>query len=399
MLIAVAVAALASSAAPASASTIVYQCGSAVCAVDPDTGAKPRELAANGRLAGITRDGETASWVDPSGKLVQAPVAGGAPRTIPFDGAVVNQPSMSADGTRYLWWYAGPDGWGGLNAVWVRRLTVGQPQTEGVSFCSYCVTTHGWLGNTAIAAFPSEPQHATPSRVCRLASPAEEPGVSGSCVQVLVSDPRGGVGFPSGNAAGTEIVAALTPGERTGIAGRIVRYSLATGGPIGDVTDGTADTTPVFSTEGDRVAFERDGQIVVKELGGGGERVLGPGAYPFWGGTRTVPLRVAKRLSAGALRTGRVSVRVRCTGACRVRASLKVDRATARRLGLAGTRVIATASGSRKRAGTARLALSATRRARARLTRVRSYRGTLHVTVTGPGGESAKGTARVHVRR
>jgi hypothetical protein len=232
-----------------------------VCAVDPDAGGQPRQLTAKGRFAGLTRDGVTASWVEPSGTLVQAPVAGGAVRPVPFTGQVVNQPAISPDGTRYLWWYPGPDGFGGLNGVWVRRLTVGQQSSEGVAFCSFCTTSHGWLGSTAIAAFPRDTRE--PSKVCRLASPAEEPGVSGSCVQVLLTDARGGIGFPSGNAAGTEIVAALTPGESTGVRGRIVRYSLATGGPIADVTEGTGDTTPVFSAEGDRVAFERDGQIVV----------------------------------------------------------------------------------------------------------------------------------------
>jgi hypothetical protein len=192
-----------------------------VCAVDPDTGGAPRQLTAKGRMAGLTRDGKTASWVDPSGALVQAPVAGGEPRTVPFNGEVVNQPSMSPDGRRYLWWYPGPDGFGGLNAVWVRRLTVGQSSSEGVSFCGLCVTTHGWLGSTAIAAFPSDPTRGEPSQVCRLARPAEESGVSRSCVEVLASDTRGGIGFPSANAAGTEIVAALTVGGTTGVRGRI----------------------------------------------------------------------------------------------------------------------------------------------------------------------------------
>jgi hypothetical protein len=391
------VAFLALAAAPAGASTLVYQCGAAVCAVDPDAGGEPRQLTADGRLAGLTADGVTVSWVEPTGSLVQAPVAGGAARTVPFTGQVVNQPSMSPDGTRYLWWYPGPDGLGGLNAVWVRRLTVGQPETEGVSFCYLCVTTHGWLGSTPMAAFPSDSARGVPSRVCRLATPREEPGVSGSCVQVLVSDARGGIGFPSGNAAGTEIVAALSPGERTGIEGRIVRYSLATGDPIGDVTAGTSDTTPVFSNEGDRVAFERDGQIVVRELGSGAERMIGPGAYPFWGGARTLPLRVAKRLSARSLRKGRATVRVGCSGACRVRASLQVGRSTVRRLGLGRNRTIATASGSLERAGTARLRLHATRRARAHLMRLRSYRATLTVTITPSGGKATTATKDVRV--
>src|SRR5688572_14673382 len=82
----------------ASASTIVYQCGGAVCAVDPDVGGSPRQLAAAGRVAGITRDGATASWVDAAGALVKAPVAGGAPQPVPFTGEVVNQPLISPDG-------------------------------------------------------------------------------------------------------------------------------------------------------------------------------------------------------------------------------------------------------------------------------------------------------------
>src|SRR5262245_26567586 len=102
-------------AAPASASTLVYQCGEAVCATDPDTNAAPQQLTSSGRLAGVTRDGRMASWVTPSG-IAQAPVAGGAPQTV-FTGAVVGQPSMSPDGTRYLYSYAGPDGLGGLNAI------------------------------------------------------------------------------------------------------------------------------------------------------------------------------------------------------------------------------------------------------------------------------------------
>ena len=93
----------------------------------------------------------------------------------PVHGEVVNQPLMSPDGTKYLWWYPGPDGFGGLNAVWVRRLTVGQASTEGVGFCSYCVISHGWLGGTAIGALPSDTSRGVPSRVCSMATPAEAP--------------------------------------------------------------------------------------------------------------------------------------------------------------------------------------------------------------------------------
>ena len=313
-------------AAPASASTIVFQCGPAVCAVDPDTGEQPRRLAPDGRVAGVTRDGVTASWVDPSGALVKAPVAGGAPAPIGFGGSVVNQPLMSPDGARYLWWYPGPDGFGGNNGIWVRRLTVGSAESEGVGFCSFCVISHGWMGTTAIGGLPADTSRGVPSRVCSMLTPAEAPTVSGTCVSVLASDARGGIGFPSGNAAGTEVVAALTPGESTGIKGRIVRYSLANGAALPDVTAGTTDTTPVFSPEGDRVAFERDGQIVIKDLtGAGAERVLAPGVYPHWGGARTV---VGPTLRSTTLRyrKGKIAVQVACTGTAACTGTVRIKK-------------------------------------------------------------------------
>lgn len=376
--------------AAADASTIVYQCGEGVCAVDPDTGAAPRTLTAKGRMAGVTRDGKTASWVPPSGGFVQAPVAGGAARTV-FTGEVVAQPSMSPDGTQYLYWYPGPDGFGGLNAVWINRVTVAGSKVDSLSYCGFCATSHGWLNTMAIAAFPAETKEGEPSEVCRIATSEEVPGVSSSCVKPLASDSRGGIGFPSGNRAGTEIVAALTPGERTGIKGRIVRYSLATGAPIADVTTGTADTAPAFSYEGDRVVFERGGQIVVHDLGSGAERVVAQGLYPFWGGARTRLVRVAKSLRARTLRKGAV-VRVRCIKACRVKAALKVSGRTARKLG--ASRTIAKASGSRRRAGTLKLRLRATRKAAPRLARLKSYRATLRTTIN-----SAATTVSLRIRR
>lgn len=381
--------------AVAGASTVVYQCGEAICAVDPDTGGAPRELSAEGRLAGLTRDGRTVSWVDATG-IVQSPVAGGARRRV-FTGEVVSQPSMSPDGSRYLYSYPGPDGVGGLNATWINRIDVGDGSVDSVSFCFFCVTSHGWLDDLSIAAYPGGINGGQPSQVCRVASDEEAPGVSSSCVEVLASDARGGIGFPSGNAGGTELVAVLSPGERTGVRGRIVRYSRATGAAIADVTTGSADTTPVFSVEGDRVAFERAGRIVVKDLPSGAERVIGPGASPLWGGRRALPVRVARTLRTRALVGSGAPVRVTCSGACRVRAALQVANRTARRLGTGGT--IATASGSRARAGTATLRLRATRKAATRLGRVSFYRATLRVTVRPRGGAATKASVALRIRR
>jgi hypothetical protein len=380
--------------ATAGASTLVYQCGEAICAADPDTGGAPRQVSADGRLAGLTRDGRTVSWVDETG-IVQAPVAGGAPRRV-FTGEVVAQPSMSPDGSRYLYWYPGPDGLGGLNATWINVVDVAGGSVDSLSFCGFCATSHGWLNDLSIAAFPGDINGGDPSQVCRIATNEEVPGVSSSCVQVLASDARGGIGFPSGNAAGTEIVAVLAEGERTGVRGRIVRYSVATGAAIGDVTTGTDDTTPAFSAEGDRVAFERGGEIVVKDLASGAERTIGAGVYPFWGGPRSLPVRVARTLRVRALGAG-APVRVTCASACRVSASLRVARRTARRLGT--SRTIAKASGSRSRAGTAKLRLKATRKAGARLGRVSSYGATLRVAVRPRGGAAMTTTLALRIRR
>jgi hypothetical protein len=276
-------------------------------------------------------------------------------------------------------------------------VTVAGAKVDSVSFCFFCTTSHGWLGGAPIAAFPGRPDAAQPSRVCRLASGSEEPGNGDSCKQELVRDARGGIGFPTGNAAGTEIVAVLAAGERTGVEGRIVRYSLATGERIADVTAGPGDTTPAFSSEEDRVAFARGGQLVVKDLHGGSERVIGQGSNPFWGGRRTVPVRVARALRAGALARGRAAVRIACAGACRARASLQVARATARRLGTG--RTIARATGSRTRPGTLELRLKSTRAAASRPAALRSYRATVRVSVTPRGGAAIRTTVPVRVQR
>jgi hypothetical protein len=83
----------------------------------------------------------------------------------------------------------------------------------------------------------------------------------------------------------------------------------------------------VFSPEGDRVAFEREGQIVVKDLASGGaERVLGPGTYPHWGGART-PVGPALRSSALRYRGGKIAVRVACTGGSACRGTLRIKKA------------------------------------------------------------------------
>jgi hypothetical protein len=101
-----------------------------------------------------------------------------------------------------------------------------------------------------------------------------------------------------------------------------------------------------------------------------------------------------------ALRKGRASARVSCAAACRVSASLQVSGGTARRLGLGRKpATVASASASRKSAGTAKLRLRATRKAAGRLGRLRSYSATLRVSVKPSDGAAVKATQSVRVKR
>ncbi len=98
---------------------------------------------------------------------------------------------------------------------------------------------------------------------------------------------------------------------------------------------------------------------------------------------------------------GRLSLRVTCGVACSGTAKLTVDRRTARKLGLGRTRTVATARVRLTAAGTKRVTVRLTAKARRALERrrVRTLRGRLAVAVTDTGGRSANARRTVRVRR
>lgn len=295
-------------AALATGSVLGYQCGPGVCLIDPDVpGAQPVVVAPDGRFAGVTADGQTVAWVQPDGNLVTAPTAGGAP-TVVYTGSVGFQPVISPDGGSFLWQFAVP-----VNGFYYTyRLDVATQDVYGVSACS-CTVTHGWAGPTAIGVFPTD--NGRPSRICRL-----DRSGSSSCVAVLASETRGQLAFPDGSADGQTYVASVDVGgsEFGGVDGPIALFSAATGAVVKDLTSNPVDVTPTLSQEGDRVAFERNDQIVIVDVATGAERVVGPGVYPSWGGTRTEQgggnAVATVRGKAVKVKGGKIKVKVACAG-------------------------------------------------------------------------------------
>ncbi|RYB90948.1 hypothetical protein EUA93_18595 [Nocardioides oleivorans] len=294
--------------ATASGSVLGYQCGEGVCLVDPDVpGARPVVVVPDGRFAGVTADGRTVAWVQPDGNLVTAPTAGGAPTTV-YTGAIGFQPVISPDGASFLWQFAVP-----VNGFYYTyRLDVATQDVYGIAACS-CTVTHGWAGPTPIGVFPTD--NGRPSRICKL-----DRSGSSSCVAVLVSETRGQLAFPDGSADGQTYVASVDVGgsEFGGVDGPIALFSAATGAVVKDLTSNPNDVTPTLSQEGDRVAFERDDQIVIVDVATGAERVVGPGVYPSWGGTRSQQggdnAAVSVRGTKASVKAGKIKVKVACAG-------------------------------------------------------------------------------------
>ena len=304
--------------APETGSVLGYQCGEGVCVIDPDDPrSAPRQVAAAARFAGVTADGKTIAYVQDGGNLVTAPVAGGAETTV-YTGSVGFQPVMSPDGTQFLWQFPVP-----INGFYYTyRYTVGASEPESISACS-CIVTHGWAGKTAIGAFPGSDNDS--SEICIMGTTAET-GTSSSCGGTLVSDLDSGLGFPDATNDGELYVASANPANnQTGTSsGPIALYSRSTGARVKALTTGATDATPTFSQEGDRVAFDRDGTLLIVDVATGAERVIGPGVYPSWGGVRSDSPTTGGGSGAVTLKgttltssKGKVRVKIACTSSGR----------------------------------------------------------------------------------
>ena len=265
------------STAAIAASTIVYQCGASVCAIDPDHPATTqRTIKQNATAAGITADGAMAAYMTPGqnpGGIYLVPLAGGAEQVLTY-GEVYDVPRISPSGTKASWtWAFTGYGW----------YTYYFPDQNGY-FTSIASSTYqtaqGWLGENLIVS-----RRGTPATICIEYPP---PGNGASCDVQVATDPNQQIGYPSGSLDGQWIVAVRGPAPSAfgiPVAGNLGLYSVMTHTWVRNISNAPTDSFPVFSPDGQRVAFVRDGNIrIVGVAPGSSSTLLVAGDTPYWGG-------------------------------------------------------------------------------------------------------------------
>ena len=112
---------------------------------------------------------------------------------------------------------------------------------------------------------------------------------------------------------------------------------------------------------------------------------------------RSATPRAGRRAVLRASRAGGLRVPVRCSSACSVRVTLRLDRRNARNLGLRG--VVGRGSTRLRRAGTTRVLIKLTGPAGRRLRRVGTVSGTVRIDVRYRGKSLRRVSRRVRLRR
>jgi hemolysin type calcium-binding protein len=125
------------------------------------------------------------------------------------------------------------------------------------------------------------------------------------------------------------------------------------------------------------------------------DRSAGPGPGPGGGPERPA---ILGRLSIRAIAARGLTIRVACPAACAVTAELRVNRATARKLRLGRSRVLARGKGRRRSAGSLRVTIRVVRKARKRFRRLRRATVTLR-TRTKIGKRTTTASRSLKLRR
>jgi hypothetical protein len=284
-------------AAPASAASIVYVCGTNLCRVDPQ---KPKHVTR------LTRDGKA------GGPVYRSPSLSTDGRRLAFvKGRVLYTADHNARAPHELEaadlaWLS-PDG---REVAFVRSMTViidpgfypcchppvyGQvpflflraPTTAKAQTLARATITAGWLRDRImIAHFREGGSGPVPDDICLMVTP----GAQGVCERTIAGDggPRT-LSAPAASADGRHLAAVAEPWSdaqdyHQTFEGAIAMFDPDTGAQLRDLTTGTSDSQPVFSPDGKQIAFTRGKDVyVVKVAGGPARRLVKGGSDPTWG--------------------------------------------------------------------------------------------------------------------
>lgn len=153
------------------------------------------------------------------------------------------------------------------------------PESRKRNSVATSVTAAGWL-RTRLMRVDDEGGR---DRICVL-----ESNSSSRCDRTVAGDPNFDLTDPDGSPNGRYVVATAIPadtdrGGRIVVTGRIALFDSVSGRLVRSLTRGSRDSSPVFSPDGRRVAFQRGRSIYVVSSNGGSARLLArDGASPSW---------------------------------------------------------------------------------------------------------------------
>jgi hypothetical protein len=362
--VAATVAAVALSAVPAHADSILYRCFPNLCRVAPN-GSGRTQLTHDGAPGGpvygwlsATRDGSLlgvsfenrANILDGSGQLVAGP--------LPHSGGAVLETQISPDGRQVATLESigelmppTPGDYGNPFAIRlihsIPYLFVAAADGSGRETVSRATVATTWLGGRLLRDERADEEPFV-QQICLLASNTDYP-----CERLVASEPGRELWDPAVSPDGSLVAVTRAPVD--GFSGDIAIYSAATGGLVRVVSSGTEDGGPSWSPDGRSIAFARGrgGLWVVRANGrpGSEKRILKSGFQPVWvsgGGSPRLSgpnrARAGKRVRirlANAPRGARVRLQRRAGGRWRTLATRRAGVAvTTFRLRLARGRAV-----------------------------------------------------------
>ena len=378
---------------PAAPATITYQCGVNLCRVAGD-GTGQAQITSDGTATSpytwpsLSRDGSRMAWIRNGDLYLGSPAA--QPTTGPITRSAIFA-VIRPDGAQVG---ALENSYALVTGTYVKvfdatgaRILSG-PQPDNYSL--------GWAPDGSLLL----PWSGTPKvGICV----AADTGGSWQCVTRIADDPAGDLNYPAVSPDG-KLLAVED-------AGRIAVFDYAARTLVRYVTAGPGDTTPAWSPDSTRIAFQHGTGASTTELhvvgvDATGDRLLASGGAqtPTWGGPADTPAPVPAATPAPAAQMQRAAkglVVARTQRGRTVRGRIVIvsagSRLTARLTNGTG-RLLGTLSRRGLRAGTLRFTIPLSRTGRSALRRTGALRLRLKVVVTAPGASSTL-TAAVNLRR